>query len=82
MSEANQEPVPVWMLNSKDKAIHRQMAHARTSMKSVANLLRLYKPQSEEWQAHAEQISGAADVLESWMNGLRSEAKENKKSGL
>jgi hypothetical protein len=82
MSDGDKELLPVWMLNSKDKAIHRQMAHARSSMRKVASLLRQYKQQSEEWQAHAEQISGAADILESWMNGLRSEAKENKKSGL
>jgi hypothetical protein len=78
MSEEHQEPWPVYMLNHTDKAIHRQMAHAKTSMRKVASLLRRYKQQSEEWQEHAEQISGAADILESWMNGLRIEAKEQK----
>ncbi len=78
MSE-KQEPWPVYMLNYADRAIHRQMAHARTSMRKVASLLRRYKQQSDNWQAHAEQISGAADILETWMNGLRIEAKEQRK---
>lgn len=70
------KPQLVCLLGWQDKALHRKMAMACTMMRRVAASLREYKPNSQQWQAHAAEIDGAAEILAGWMRGLRIEAAQ------
>lgn len=58
-------------MDYKDKLLHKRMAQAKTALRKVAAALRDYK--DGKWLAHADQASGAADVMQDWMNQLEKE---------
>ena len=72
----NPELLPVWLLDHEDKVLHRRMVVARTNMLKVARTLREYKPPASQWTHKANEIEGAALILQGWIDELRRQAKE------
>ena len=65
----------VYQLDYKDKSIHRHMAFAQNQLRKVARMLREYKSDNPEWQEHAAQAEGAANIMKDWQEAIRSEEK-------
>lgn len=61
----------VFQLDYKSKAIHRHMAFAQNQLRKVARLLRELKADSPDWQEHAKQAEGAADIMKDWQEAIR-----------
>ncbi|MGE4302204.1 MAG: hypothetical protein AB7F40_11460 [Victivallaceae bacterium] len=76
------ESLPVWRLAAGDKRLHFEMARARTYMRHVVRSIKEHKANDADWLERADEIAGAAEILTTWMDGLRNEAaeKENKKA--
>jgi len=61
----------VFQLDYEDKAIHKHMSFAQNQLRKVARLLRERKADYPEWQEHAAQAEGAADIMKDWQEAIR-----------
>lgn len=74
-------PLPVWRLDAEDKAIHKQLACAKTALRKAAAAIREHRPDDEILCRIASCCDTAGGAVAMWMAWLREEAaeKENKK---
>lgn len=74
MADDTMDAVPVDELCPNDRALYNRMDAVRHGMHTIAERLRWYKGDSQQWMAHAAEIEGAATILAGWMRVLRIEA--------